>query len=141
MEVSDTNVVEIQPVETRDSKTLTLAALCLATFVAILDITVVNLALRALQSDLHASVAALQWVVDSYNLTYASFIMSGGMLGDLLGRRRIFLIGLLFVYARIGCLWSGSGLRCFDCRACSHWARSGKSLQSFQMNRERFRAG
>src|SRR5437764_9758803 len=80
---------------TRNRKRVTLAAMCLATFVAILDTTVVNLALHAIQTDLRAHVAELQWVVDIYNVAYASFILTGGTLGDLFGRRRTFVTGIV----------------------------------------------
>src|SRR2546430_1205241 len=79
---------------TRNRKRVTLAAMCLATFIAILDTTVVNLALHAIQTDLRAGLAALQWVIDAYNLVYASFILTGGALGDLFGRRRVFAAGM-----------------------------------------------
>ena len=66
--------------ESGNHKTLTLATMCIATFVAILDTTVVNLALHTIQSQLHTNVTVLQWVLDLYNLTYASFITTGGVL-------------------------------------------------------------
>lgn len=69
--------------------------MCLATFVAILDTTVVNLALHAIQNSPHTPVSGLQWIVDIYNLTYASFILTGSALGDLFGRRRVFVIGIV----------------------------------------------
>jgi DHA2 family methylenomycin A resistance protein-like MFS transporter len=72
---------------------LTLAAMCLGTFMAILDTSLVNLGLRRIGADLHAEVVVLQWVVDLYNLTYAAFLLTGGTLGDLYGRRRMFLWG------------------------------------------------
>jgi EmrB/QacA subfamily drug resistance transporter len=78
--------------------------MCIATFVAILDTTVVNLALHTIQSQLHTSVTVLQWILDLYNLTYASFIMTGGVLGDLFGRRRIFVLGMcLFTLGSLVC--------------------------------------
>jgi EmrB/QacA subfamily drug resistance transporter len=76
-------------------KKLTLATMCIATFMAILDTTVVNLALHAIQRDLHVSVTVLQWVLDIYNLTYAGFILIGGVLGDIFGRRRLFVLGIV----------------------------------------------
>jgi EmrB/QacA subfamily drug resistance transporter len=73
---------------------LILTVMCLATFMAILDTSLVNLGLKNIQQDLHADTATLQWVVDLYNLTYAVFILTGGTLGDLYGRRRVFLTGV-----------------------------------------------
>lgn len=88
----------------QNRKTVTLATMCIATFVAILDTTVVNLGLHAIQSGLHASVTVLQWVLDVYNLVYAGFILTGGVLGDIFGRRRIFVIGIvLFTFGSLVC--------------------------------------
>ena len=74
--------------ERGNHKALTLATMCIATFVAILDTTVVNLALHTIQSQFHTALRVLQWVMDLYNLSYASFIMTGGVLGNLFGPRR-----------------------------------------------------
>jgi len=83
---------------------LTLATMCIATFMAILDTTVVNLALHAIRRDLRASVSTLQWILDVYNLTYAAFILTGGVLGDLFGRRRVFASGIvLFTLGSVVC--------------------------------------
>ncbi len=72
---------------------LVLPALCLAVLTAQIDTSVVNLALRPIGEALGASLAALQWVLDGYNLTYAVLLLTGGMLADRYGRRRIFRIG------------------------------------------------
>ena len=128
-------------------KRLTLATMCLATFVAILDTTVVNLALHAIQDSLHAGVSTLQWVLDAYNLTYASFILTGGVLGDLLGRRRIFRAGMaLFLVGSAVAAAPGPGVLV----AGRATAGLGAALQlpgalsilavSFRDNRERSRA-
>lgn len=70
-----------------------LLATVLGSGVALLDATVVNIALPAIGRDLGGGLGALQWIVNGYTLTLASFILLGGSLGDLLGRRRIFLVG------------------------------------------------
>ena len=70
-----------------------LLTLCLAVLVAQLDTAVVNLGTHRIGSYFHASVGALQWVVDAYNLTYAVLLLTGGLLADLIGRRRIFMLG------------------------------------------------
>jgi MFS transporter, DHA2 family, methylenomycin A resistance protein len=70
-----------------------LLTLCLAVLVAQLDTAVVNLATHRIGAYFHASVGALQWVVDAYNLTYAVLLLTGGLLADLIGRRRIFVTG------------------------------------------------
>ena len=82
----------------------TLAVACLAVLMVQLDTTIVNLGLHAIQASLTSTVAALQWVLDAYNIVYASLILTGGLLGDLFGRRRWFLIGLaIFTAASIVC--------------------------------------
>src|SRR3979490_232065 len=73
---------------------LTLVVACLAVLTVQLDTTVVNLGLHAIQIGLRANVALLQWVVDPYNLVYASLILAGATLGDRFGRRRCFALGL-----------------------------------------------
>lgn len=70
-----------------------LLTLCLAVLVAQLDTAVVNLGTHRIGAYFHASVGALQWVVDAYNLTYAVLLLTGGLLADLIGRRRIFIVG------------------------------------------------
>src|ERR1700709_552719 len=72
----------------------TLGAVCGATFMLLLDITVVNVALPDIQRDLGASFEDLQWVVDAYALTLASFMLTAGSLADLDGRRRVLVFGL-----------------------------------------------
>ena len=82
-----------------------LVATILASSMAFIDGTVVNVALPALQADLHASVTGIQWVVESYALMLASLLLLGGSLGDLYGRRKIFLSGVLLF--AIGSSWCG----------------------------------
>ena len=72
---------------------LALACLCTLLFLTFLDNTVVSVALASIQQDLHGGVSALQWVVGAYALTFASFMLVFGMLGDKLGRKRIMLAG------------------------------------------------
>jgi EmrB/QacA subfamily drug resistance transporter len=82
----------------------TLIAVCVATFMLLLDITIVNVALPSIQTSLNASLSSLQWVVDAYALTLASFLLVFGSLGDRLGRRRIFSIGFgVFTVASLLC--------------------------------------
>jgi EmrB/QacA subfamily drug resistance transporter len=81
-----------------------LAATIIASSMAFIDSTVVNVALPALQSTFGASVVGVQWVVEAYGLTLAALILVGGSMGDLFGRRRAFLIGVaVFTVASIGC--------------------------------------
>jgi EmrB/QacA subfamily drug resistance transporter len=76
------------------TKWWTLGVVSVATFMLLLDITVVNTALPAIEEDLHASFTDLQWVVDAYTLTLAAAVLTAGSLADRLGRRRVFAIGL-----------------------------------------------
>jgi MFS family permease len=72
---------------------LTLPVLCVAVLVAQVDSSVANLATRPIGAYFTADVSALQWVIDSYNLVYAALLLTGGLLADLLGRRRVFMAG------------------------------------------------
>ena len=78
-----------------DRKWWTLIAVCTATFMLLLDITVVNVALPAIQRSLHSSFSDLQWVVDAYSLTLAVLLLTAGVVGDLFGRREVFAGGLV----------------------------------------------
>src|ERR671911_621533 len=73
----------------------TLAAMCFALFMIMLDNTVVNVALPSIQRDLHASLSSLEWTVNAYTLTFAVLLVTGGRLGDIYGRRRMFLFGVV----------------------------------------------
>ena len=77
-----------------DKKWWTLLAVCLGTFMLLLDITIVNVALPAIQKELHATFSDLQWVVDAYALSLASLLLTSGSLADLYGRRTLFTVGL-----------------------------------------------
>src|SRR5437899_5789427 len=81
-----------------------LAATILASSMAFIDSTVVNVALPALQSSLHATVVDVQWVVESYGLFLSALLLIGGAMGDSVGRRSIFLLGTgVFAAASVGC--------------------------------------
>src|SRR3984957_14980576 len=80
----------------------TLLLACLAQFMVILDVSVVNVALPAIRNGLHFSEADLQWVVNAYTVTFAGFLLLGGRAADLLGRGRVFVFGLvLFALASL----------------------------------------
>jgi EmrB/QacA subfamily drug resistance transporter len=82
--------------------TATLLLSCLAQFMVILDVSVVNVALPAIRGGLHFSEVDLQWVVNAYTVTFAGFLLLGGRAADLLGRRRVFVAGLvLFALASL----------------------------------------
>ena len=78
-----------------DRKWWTLIGVCVGTFMLLLDVTIVNVALPSIQASLHASFSDLQWVVDAYALTLAALLLTTGSLADLFGRRRMFLFGLV----------------------------------------------
>ena len=79
-------------------------AVCTATFMLLLDITIVNVALPAIERSLDASFSDLQWVVDAYALALATFVLTAGSLADLFGRKRLFMIGIvLFTAASAAC--------------------------------------
>jgi len=82
----------------------TLVAVCTTTFMLLLDITVVNVALPSIQEELNASLTGLQWVVDAYALTLAALILTAGALADRYGRRLLFLVGVV--------VFTGSSLVC-----------------------------
>jgi len=77
-----------------DRKWWTLIAVCTATFMLLLDITVVNVALPDIQRSLHSTFSDIQWVVDAYSLTLAAFLLTAGVVGDMFGRREVFAVGL-----------------------------------------------
>ena len=96
----------------------TLGALCFALFMIMLDNTVVNVALPAIKADLGISTSELEWTVAAYALTFASLLLTGGKLGDLLGRRLIFTIGLtIFTLSSLACGLSSSAPELISARA------------------------
>ena len=83
----------------RGNKWWTLVAVCVGTFMLLLDITIVNVALPDIQHALHSSFSDLQWVVDAYALTLAAFLLTAGSLADMYGRRLMYLVGLIIFTA------------------------------------------
>src|SRR5215216_4281733 len=81
--------------ERASSPWLVLCLVCIAQFMVILDATVVNVALPSIQEDLGMDDAELQWVVNSYTLIFGGFLLLGGRAGDLLGRKKVFLAGIV----------------------------------------------
>src|SRR5580692_3154118 len=79
----------------RGNKWWTLAAVCLGTFMLLLDVTIVNVALPDIQAALHSSFSGLQWVVDAYALSLAALLLTAGSLADLYGRRLMYIVGLI----------------------------------------------
>src|SRR6478672_10665615 len=86
-----------------------LVLVCLAQLMVILDVSIVNVALPSIKGGLHFSTTGLQWVVNAYTLTFAGFLLLGGRASDLLGRRRVFLVGTaLFTLASLVCALAAS---------------------------------
>ena len=100
MTIAHTNNAVLRP-------SLVLFATSLGVLLAQIDTSVVNLALKSIALDLRAGVSQMQWVVDAYNLAYACLLLTGGTLGDLYGRRRIFLLGIvLFTGGTLVCAFA-----------------------------------
>jgi EmrB/QacA subfamily drug resistance transporter len=94
-----------------DRKWWTLIAVCIATFMLLLDITIVNVALPDIERSLHSNFSDLQWVIDAYALTLAALLLTAGSLSDLFGRRRVFVIGIaIFTVASALCALAGTPL-------------------------------
>src|SRR5229473_2387062 len=98
--VAQTNQVDIsrrtrsRPVRSADSRWLALIILCTGFLMIVLDQTIVNVALPSIKSDLGFSQAGLAWVVNAYLIAYGGLLLLAGRLGDLVGRKRIFLVNL-----------------------------------------------
>jgi EmrB/QacA subfamily drug resistance transporter len=81
-----------------------LGLICTAVFMTVLDIAIVNVALPSIGKDLHFSADSLQWVITAYAITFGGFLLLGGRAADLLGRRRVFMVGLaVFTGASLAC--------------------------------------
>ena len=98
----------------------TLFAMCFALFMIMLDNTVVNVALPSIQRDLHTSLSGLEWTINAYTLTFGVLLVTGGRLGDIFGRRRMFLFGVVTFAVSSGLI----GLAPTDL-----WLVAGRALQ------------
>jgi EmrB/QacA subfamily drug resistance transporter len=93
----------------RGRKAVVLFTLCLGVLIAQVDTSVVNLAIKSIGSSFAASITALQWVLDAYNLTYATLLLTGGLIADLYGRRLAFQLGVAaLTVASLGCAFAPS---------------------------------
>jgi EmrB/QacA subfamily drug resistance transporter len=79
--------------QTGIKKWLPLAVLALALFIVVLDTTIINVSIKAIIEDLHSNLKAVQWVITGYSLVLAAFTITGGRLGDIFGRKKIFILG------------------------------------------------
>src|ERR1700716_846086 len=87
-----------------NKKWWTLAAVAFGLFMIMLDNTIVNVALPSIERSLHMSISSLEWIVTAYALTFAALLITGGKLGDLYGRRKMFIAGLaVFTLASLAC--------------------------------------
>jgi EmrB/QacA subfamily drug resistance transporter len=137
-----------EPQSTQERRGALLVLVCLAQLMVILDVSIVNVALPSIRGGLHFSVTGLQWVVNAYTLTFAGFLMLGGRASDLLGRRRVFLVGTaLFSLASLACALSDSSTMLIAARTVQGIGGaiiSSASLAiittSFKEGRERSRA-
>src|SRR5213592_4269735 len=85
------------PQKNRDRRWIALILLCVAEFIVVLDASIVNVALPSIGKGLHFSEQNLPWVVNAYVIAFGGFLLLGGRAADLLGRRRIFMVGLVVV--------------------------------------------
>jgi EmrB/QacA subfamily drug resistance transporter len=100
------------------NKTLTLIAVCLGTFMLLVDITIVTVALPSIRASLHTSFSDVQWTIDAYSLSLAALLLPTGSLADILGRRRVFALGLtIFTVGSLLCAVAGSGAELIIFRA------------------------
>jgi EmrB/QacA subfamily drug resistance transporter len=122
-----------------ERKWWTLVLVSVATFMLLLDVTIVNVALPDIQRSLHASLSSLQWVVDAYSLMLASFLLTAGSLGDRLGRRRVFTIGFgIFTFASFLCGISDSPTLLNLCRGLQGVGGAGMFATSLALIGQEF---
>jgi EmrB/QacA subfamily drug resistance transporter len=112
-----TSIAESPAGSAADSKRwFALALIVVAQFMVVLDVAIVNVALPSIKTDLHFSEVSLQWVITAYSILFGGFLLLGGRLADLLGRRRLFVFGLaLFTVSSLldGLAWSEGSLIAF----------------------------
>src|ERR1700757_1696 len=100
----------------RDRRWLVLSVLVLAQFMVVLDVAIVNVALPTIKTDLHFSEDGLQWVITAYAILFGGVLLLGGRMADLLGRRRVFMVGMAVftIFSLLdGLAWSSSSLIAF----------------------------
>src|SRR6478736_5429478 len=86
-----------------------LALVCVAFFMTVLDVSIVNVALPSIKNSLNVNESSLQWVLIAYTITFGGLLLLGGRAADLLGRRRMFMVGMtIFAAASLACGLAGS---------------------------------
>jgi EmrB/QacA subfamily drug resistance transporter len=129
-------------VTTPKNKNLLLFAVCLAQFMVILDVAIVNVALPSIHHGLHLSTTGLQWVVNTYTLTFAGFLLLGGRAADLLGRRLVFITGTTaFAVCSLICAVAQSGGLLLGARALQGLAGALLSPATLSIITSSFREG
>ena len=119
-----------------------LAVLAVAYLMVVLDVSIVNVALPSIQQSLHFSTSGLEWVVSGYALTFGGFLLLGGRSGDLLGRRRMFMVGLaLFAFFSLLCGFAVSPAMLIATRALQGAAGAILSPSVFSIVSVTFREG
>src|SRR5437660_5168035 len=110
------NAVALEHAGENRRRWLALAVIVAAQFMVVLDVAIVNVALPSIKTDLHFSQESLQWVITAYSILFGGVLLLGGRMADLLGRRRLFMAGLiLFTVSSLldGLAWSESSLIAF----------------------------
>ncbi len=138
----------MEGIPTADRRWLTLAVIVVSQFMVVLDTAIVNVALPSIKSDLHFTQEDLQWVITGYSICFGGVLLLGGRLADLLGRRRVFMAGvLLFTVSSLldGLAWSEASLitcRCLQGLGAALTSPAALSLlaTTFEQGRERNRA-
>ena len=115
-------------VRSRERSNVLLVLICLAQFMVILDVSIVNVALPSIRGGLHFGTTGLQWVVNAYTITFGGFLLLGGRLADLLGRRRVFLARHRPVQLRFAAVRARELARAADRRARTAGSRRRGAL-------------
>jgi EmrB/QacA subfamily drug resistance transporter len=133
---------ESTPAASPGPKRALLLIVCLAQFMVILDVSIVNVALPSIHSGLGFSTTGLQWVVNAYTLTFAGFLLLGGRCADLLGRRNVFIAGtVLFSLASLACALSNSQGLLLGARALQGFGGAVLSPATLSIVTSSFEAG
>jgi len=111
-----------QPTSRRAHPGFVLAVACIAQFMVVLDVSVVNVALPTISRDLHFTASGLQWVVNAYVLTFAGFLLLGGRAADLFGQKRVLITGLV--------IFTGASLVCGFAQTDT-WLTAARAVQGF----------
>jgi hypothetical protein len=132
--VREASMAQLPP--TRQYPRWTLGVVCIATLMLLLDVTVVAVALSNIQADFHSDLGSLQWVVDAYTLPLAGLLLTAATLGDRIGRRRVFLVGMaLFTLGSLACALAWSPLVLDLTRAVQGSAARCCSASGFRCSR------